>query len=78
MCVFCRLSGGELFEFLIEQEYLTENEAMGFTKQVVEAVHFLHDRHIVHLDIKVIHLFVNMFLYLVFGCALYYILSSEN
>lgn len=54
--LFYRLSGGELFEFLIEQEYLTEVEAMCFTKQVVEAVNFLHDCHIVHLDIKVTYI----------------------
>lgn len=48
-----RVSGGELFEFLSEQEYLSESEALGFTKQVIEAIHHLHDNHIVHLDIKV-------------------------
>ncbi|XP_031566034.1 serine/threonine-protein kinase HSL1-like isoform X3 [Actinia tenebrosa] len=46
------LSGGELFEFLSEQEYLTEDEAVGFLKQVIEAIEYLHQRSIVHLDIK--------------------------
>ncbi|KAK3740114.1 hypothetical protein QZH41_012351 [Actinostola sp. cb2023] len=46
------LSGGELFEFLSEQEFLTEDEAVGFLKQVIEAIDYLHSKSIAHLDIK--------------------------
>ncbi|EDO42287.1 predicted protein, partial [Nematostella vectensis] len=46
------LSGGELFEFLSEQDFLTEDEAVGFLIQVIRAIEYLHDLSIVHLDIK--------------------------
>mgnify|MGYP001799174998 CR=1 FL=1 len=42
-----------MFEFLAERDYITESEAAQFTRQVVEAVAFLHENRIVHLDIKV-------------------------
>ena len=48
-----RLSGGELFDKISEQEYLTEVEAACYTKQVLQGVGYLHDKSIVHLDIKV-------------------------
>lgn len=46
------LNGGELFEKLCEEDYLTEAQACGYMKQVVQAMDYLHKNNIMHLDIK--------------------------
>lgn len=47
------VDGGELFEFIIQRGHLTEQEAMQITKQLMEALRFLHcDQKIVHRDLK--------------------------
>ncbi|XP_070543230.1 death-associated protein kinase 1-like isoform X2 [Ptychodera flava] len=46
------VAGGELFEFLAEKDHVTEEEAALFTKQMLEGVRHLHDKNIVHLDLK--------------------------
>lgn len=55
---FCRVSGGELFDFLAQKESLSEEEATQFIKQILEGVHYLHMRNIAHFDLKV-HLLVS-------------------
>ena len=48
-----RLTGGELFDKLCEEDYLTEEQACDYTKQVVQGMAYLHSKNIMHLDIKV-------------------------
>ena len=48
-----RVSGGELFEYLSERDKVQEDEAVEFLKQILEGIKHLHDRNIVHLDLKV-------------------------
>lgn len=49
----CRVSGGELFDFLAQKESLSEEEATSFIKQILDGVNYLHTKKIAHFDLKV-------------------------
>lgn len=53
VCVFHRVSGGELFDFLAQKESLSEEEATQFIKQILDGVQHLHTKGITHFDLKV-------------------------
>eukprot|EP00484_Ammonia_sp_Unknown_P018837 CAMPEP_0197049350 /NCGR_PEP_ID=MMETSP1384-20130603/24512_1 /TAXON_ID=29189 /ORGANISM="Ammonia sp." /LENGTH=829 /DNA_ID=CAMNT_0042481615 /DNA_START=70 /DNA_END=2559 /DNA_ORIENTATION=- len=46
------LPGGELFARICEKESFTEKEAVTILKQILEALDHMHDRNILHLDLK--------------------------
>lgn len=48
-----RLRGGELFDYISKKDYLTEEEAIDFTRQILQGLQHLHSRNVVHLDLKV-------------------------
>ena len=50
--VIVKFSGGELFDYLADREQLTENEAAGIIKQVLETLDYMHDLKIAHFDLK--------------------------
>jgi len=46
------VAGGELFDYLSEKEFLREDEARIFIRQILSAMDYLHDRGIAHFDLK--------------------------
>ena len=48
-----RMTGGELFEYLATREKVDEATATMFLRQVLEGLCHLHQKNIVHLDLKV-------------------------
>ena len=48
-----RVSGGELFEYLAEKEKVSEDEAVAFLKQILDGIKYMHQKDMVHLDLKV-------------------------
>ena len=52
--------GGELFERIVAEEYLMEDDAVDYVSQILEALKFMHGRHIVHLDLKVTSPFLSI------------------
>uniref|UniRef100_A0A8V0ZKG5 Calcium/calmodulin dependent protein kinase I n=1 Tax=Gallus gallus TaxID=9031 RepID=A0A8V0ZKG5_CHICK len=47
------VSGGELFDRIVEKGFYTERDASTLIRQILDAVRYLHDLGIVHRDLKV-------------------------
>ncbi|KAH8552933.1 kinase-like domain-containing protein [Umbelopsis sp. PMI_123] len=52
-------SGGELFEYILARRYLKEQDACRLFAQLVSGVHYLHQKHIVHRDLKLENLLLD-------------------
>ncbi|XP_074861208.1 calcium/calmodulin-dependent protein kinase type 1 [Carettochelys insculpta] len=46
------VSGGELFDRIVEKGFYTERDASQLVRQILDAVRYLHERGIVHRDLK--------------------------
>lgn len=46
------VTGGELFDRIVEKGSYTEKDASGLIRQVLEAVDYMHDQGVVHRDLK--------------------------
>ncbi|CAH2103685.1 unnamed protein product [Euphydryas editha] len=46
------LWGGELFDRIVEEEHIKEVDVVSYVRQICEALLYLHERKIAHLDLK--------------------------
>lgn len=53
LTVLSRVTGGELFDRIVEKGSYTEKDAADLIRQVLEAVDYMHDQGVVHRDLKV-------------------------
>ena len=44
--------GGELFDYIVQKQHLTERQACAFFHEIIDALEYLHSINIVHRDIK--------------------------
>ncbi|KAL1919291.1 uncharacterized protein VTP21DRAFT_1984 [Calcarisporiella thermophila] len=52
-------SGGELFEYILAHRYLKERDACRLFAQLISGVNYLHQKHIVHRDLKLENLLLD-------------------
>lgn len=53
LCILFRVTGGELFDRIVEKGSYTEKDAADLIRQVLEAVDYMHEQGVVHRDLKV-------------------------
>ena len=46
------ISGGELFEKVVEDEFISETEVSYYMKQILEGIQHMHQHDVLHLDLK--------------------------
>jgi serine/threonine protein kinase len=46
--------GGELFEYILARRYLKEKDAKRLFSQLISGVRYMHEKHIVHRDLKLV------------------------
>ena len=46
------VTGGELFEKVVEDEFISENDVIHYMKQIIEGVQHMHSKEVLHLDLK--------------------------
>ncbi len=51
-------TGGELLQRLLREDSLTESEVAYYIRQVLLAVEYMHSQNVVHLDLKVIFIYI--------------------
>ena len=53
MCLVMEImTGGELFDWIVEKECYTEHEAIETIWPIIDAIHYCHEMGIVHWDLK--------------------------
>ena len=51
--IILRAIGGDIFEYCVgERKTFTEDESKNLTRQLAQALEFIHPKYIVHLDVK--------------------------
>lgn len=49
----CSVAGGELFERIVDDNYEhTEASSVGYMRQILEGIQYMHQQNIIHLDLK--------------------------
>ena len=56
---FC--PNGELFQYIVDREHLSEDEAKPFVRQILETLQYIHDNGISHRDLKPENLLLDSF-----------------
>lgn len=56
-------TGGELFDYILAHRYLKEKDASRLFAQLMSGVNYMHKKHIVHRDLKLV---IDHFLCIIF------------